>query len=65
MDATEFENTTSKNKRTEFLWPDYLANQTWKCEVSPTKAHYWVNYCDILSKFRCRYCGQEKEMVVK
>ena len=37
----------------------YLSN-SWKCDKSPTKAHWWVGVDGI---FTCKYCGKSEPII--
>ena len=39
-------------------YQEYLKTDSWKCETSPTRAHYWIEkYSEEgNSLFECRYC---------
>jgi hypothetical protein len=35
----------------------YLKMELWKCDISPSGAHHWVELSYNSSKFKCKYCG--------
>lgn len=46
------------------LWKKYVDGDTWKCEKSPTKAHYWQEekHEEEGSTFVCKYCTEGRKM---
>jgi hypothetical protein len=45
----------------------YILSGLWKCEKSPTGAHWWIgeDSRDTKSEFTCKYCKQRKEFGIK
>ena len=39
---------------------DYIQSGRWKCDKSPTGAHYWIGNQYML---KCKYCGKEKQVM--
>lgn len=39
---------------------DYVQSGRWKCEQSPTGAHYWIGDSRMI---KCKYCGKEQKIV--
>ena len=46
------------------LWKEYIDKGTWKCEKSPTKAHYWqeVSHEAEEGAFVCKHCDEKRKM---
>lgn len=46
------------------LYDDYVNGDSWKCEKSPTKAHYWQEGTreDGTSVFICKHCTEARKM---
>ncbi len=48
-------------------YEEYLASGVWKCDKSPTGAHYWREYIGKDSErgiFYCKWCYDTKQMAV-
>ena len=49
---------------TGMMWlnPDkeYMESNAWKCEKSPTGAHYWVEGLNVHGIFTCKWCAQHR-----
>lgn len=39
---------------------EYIKSERWKCDKSPTGAHYWIGNHFML---KCKYCNEEKKIV--
>ena len=44
---------------------DYIKSGRWKCELSPTGAHYWIEMLeDGDGEFSCSYCKEIRKFKV-
>ena len=52
------------NKTSVDLYDEYLKGDSWKCEKSPTKAHYWQEqkHDNEESIFVCKHCEERRKM---
>ena len=39
----------------------YIEGKEWKCDDSPTGAHYWKETRTGSDEFRCQYCGELRQ----
>lgn len=39
---------------------EYMESNVWKCEKSPTGAHYWVESLNLHGIFICKWCAKHE-----
>lgn len=42
----------------------YIAEGKWKCKISPTGAHHWIETERGTGKFQCKHCQQSNKLPV-
>ncbi len=55
--------------RKAVTYNEYVKSDTWKCEDSPSGAHYWVEMVQTIKLakegyFQCKYCSDVRRFVV-
>jgi len=51
------------NQTQKILDKQYMDKGDWKCDKSPTSAHYWIITKERIGKIMtCKHCGQIKHL---